>query len=349
MPKARRHHARIRVRYPLEGERISLRGETAWSRDVEAEEVSADGTTFDFRLPLRGAFGYFKPVLHGPDGSERWSVGSNYLAVAGGEDRVREIYPHFRQDDLCSVCELRELACASGSRHTFRVFYPPGYAENTLKRYPVVYMHDGQNLFFPDEAFLGSTWKIAETLELLNSMNAVDKVIVVGIYPEDRTREYTKPGYRAYGRFLAEQLKPVIDADYRTLPGPDSTAVMGSSLGGVASFHLAWEWPTLFGMAACLSSTFGWRDDLRERVASEPLRPVRFYLDSGWPRDNYEATRDMRDLLLSRGSVEGQDLLYFAFPEALHNEQHWATRVHLPFQFFLRWQIKRRRASRPRS
>jgi pimeloyl-ACP methyl ester carboxylesterase len=108
---------------------------------------------------------------------------------------------------------------------------------------------------------------------------------------------------------------------------------MGSSLGGVVSFYLAWEWPQIFGMAACLSSTFGFRDDLRERVASEPRRDLRLYLDSGWPRDNYEATRNMRALLLRRGYREGEDLLYLGFPEALHNEAHWAMRAHVPFQF----------------
>jgi pimeloyl-ACP methyl ester carboxylesterase len=146
--------------------------------------------------------------------------------------------------------------------------------------------------------------------------------------------DYTAPGFEAYGRFLVETLKPTIDAEYRTLPGPRTTAVMGSSLGGVVSFHLAWQWPHVFGKAACLSSTFGWRDALRQRVLTEPKRPIELYLDSGWPQDNYEVTRDMRTLLIERGWVEGRDLLYFAFPQAAHDERHWAMRSHLPFQFF---------------
>jgi len=109
---------------------------------------------------------------------------------------------------------------------------------------------------------------------------------------------------------------------------------MGSSLGGVVSFYLAWQHPEVFGMAASLSSTFGWRDDLKDRVAEEPRRNVRFYLDSGWPQDNYEATRDMRALLVRKGYREGRDLFYLGFPEALHNEAHWAMRCHVPFQFF---------------
>ena len=70
------------------------------------------------------------------------------------------------------------------------------------------------------------------------------------------------------------------------------------------------------------------------RIDREPKRPVRIYLDSGWPRDNYEVTRDVRNRLHRRGFREGRDLLYFAWPEARHDERAWATRVHVPFQFF---------------
>src|SRR5262249_37055433 len=154
--------------------------------------------------------------------------------------------------------------------HLFRVYLPPGYGENTLRRYPVAYMQDGRNLFFPEESFLGAEWQVDETLDLLDSMSVIDQTIVVGIYAERREEEYTAPGYRLYGRSLAEEVKPFIDSRFRTLPGPSDTAVIGSSLGGVVSFFMAWEWPEVFGRAACLSSTFGWKDDLIERVLREP-------------------------------------------------------------------------------
>lgn len=112
------------------------------------------------------------------------------------------------------------------------------------------------------------------------------------------------------------------------------TAILGSSLGGVAALHAAWQWPKVFGMAACLSGTIGWKDDLRERIASERKRSLRLYLDSGWPADNYEVTREMASLLTARGFEEGKEMLYLAFPHALHNERSWAMRVHLRLQFF---------------
>jgi pimeloyl-ACP methyl ester carboxylesterase len=124
------------------------------------------------------------------------------------------------------------------------------------------------------------------------------------------------PGYEDYGRFLVERLKPLIDTKYRTFTGPMNTAVMGSSLGGVVSFYLGWQWPSVFGKMACLSSTFTYRDNLLDRVSSEPKRSIRIYLDSGWPGDNYEPTRSMRDRLIWKGYRPGSELFYLAFPEA---------------------------------
>lgn len=316
---------RILVHYPSGRGELRLRTDRDWDRDLAP--VAASGTHAEFELGDGQPFVYFKPVLRNGD-AVLWSQGDNYLAITT-DPAGRAIYPHFDPEPHCSACELREVR---GRR--YRVFHPPGYDENTLKRYPVLYMHDGQNLFFPDEAFGGSDWQVDETLLTLDAMNLIDKVLVVGIYARDRMHEYTRDGYHDYGRFLVDELKPEIDARYRTLPGPQTTAVMGSSLGGVVSFFLGWQWPEIFGNAACLSSTFTYNDDLLQRVAGEEKRPVRFYLDSGWPGDNYEVTCSMRDLLLRRGYRFGDDLLHFAFPKALHNERAWAMRSHIPFQFF---------------
>ena len=192
-------------------------------------------------------------------------------------------------------------------------------------------------------AFGGNEWQVDETMDRLDEMNALRKVIVVGIRPADRMRDYTAPGYREYGRFLTQGLKPFIDQRFRTLEGPGNAIVMGSSLGGVAALHVAWAHSDVFGGAACLSSTFGRFDDLFERVATEPKRPLLLYLDSGWPKDNYEATNAMRDLLVSRGYQLGVDLMQFSFPEGKHAEGSWAARSHLPFQFFFgrAWRAQR--------
>jgi predicted alpha/beta superfamily hydrolase len=323
--------ANVRVHYPLASGRLVLRAEPDWTHDIKPVSVDSDSARFEFSLAGGSAFRYFKPVLL--DAGERWAIGANSLWLA---DRpgAQDCYPFFNADEHCSECELLQLADSARRRHRFRVFYPPGYHENPLRRYPVLYMQDGQNLFFPGEAFGHQHWRIAETLRLLDRMNAIDQVIVVGIYPNERESDYTRPGYESYGRFLVETLKPYIDDRYRTLAAARHTAVMGSSLGGVVSLYAAWQHPEVFGAAACMSSTFGWRDDLTTRIATEPARDVQIYLDSGWPNDNYEATRHMHSLLASRGYRDGHNLHYYSFPQAAHDEHHWAMRAHLPLQLF---------------
>lgn len=322
----------IRVIYPTDGGRIALRTEENWNADIEPRSVNQDACISEFWINTERPYFYFKPVLLNGD-CVQWSRGENFLAIATS-DAPLDIHPYFHEDTHCSVCELMPpLAGPSGMEHRFRVFLPPGYYENTLKKHPVLYMHDGQNLFFKKEAFLGNTWKADEVISMLDKMNAIEQVIVVGIHPNDRMSEYTLPGYEDYGRFLVETLKPLIDTKYRTLAGPTNNAVMGSSLGGVVSFYVGWQWPEVFSKVACLSSTFTFRDNLLERVSAEPKRRIQIYLDSGWPGDNYEATRSMRDRLIWKGYRPGSELFYLAFPEAKHDENAWAARSPIPLQF----------------
>ncbi len=323
----------LRVVYPLVEGRIFLRTEQDWTRDIEPAEAPDEGHTFTFTVESEKPFLYFKPVLRSGDGLS-WTPGVNRLVLMTEPDS-RPVYPHFASAGGGRFAPPIEFdSTRLGRAHRILVYLPPGYDENGLKRYPVLYMQDGQNLFFPEEAFLGSDWRVDQTVSMLDSMSVVDDFIVVGVYSKDRFAEYTKPGYEAYGKSLVGEVKPRIDQDFRTLPGPHRSALLGSSLGGVVSFFLAWEWPDVFGRAGCLSSTFGYRDDLLERVLSEKKRDAGFYLDSGWPGDNYEVTLSMAMALVSRGWVFGRDLIHFAFPLAEHDEKAWGLRLHLPLQLF---------------
>lgn len=325
---------RVKVVYPRTDGRIVLRTDVDWERDVEAASVSEDGTSWEFEFDTDATFSYFKPCLRDARDAFHWSVGTNYLAVTTAP-APKEIYPHFHGGARGTISDPIDVPDPlSGAIRRVRVYQPPGYHENVLKRYPTLYMHDGANLFFPEEAFAGSDWEVGDTMDTLDAMNVIDKVIVVGVYSHDRMREYAQDGWHDYGSFLVETLKPAVEQSFRVLDGPSRTAVMGSSLGGLVSLFLAWQWPEVFGMAGCLSSSFFYDNDLFQRIAGEPRRDVRIYLDSGWPEDNYEVTRSMRDLLAQRGYVAGRDLLYFAFPYAVHNERSWAMRSHIPFQFF---------------
>lgn len=319
---------RVTIRYPLGTDRLVLRTAADWDADLHPVELAPEFAVFE--VPIQGINLALKPCLL--RGNQFfWSKGSDYVLSANEPDP--EIWPFFFANDRGRVGAIAEVAGAERS-HALRVYLPPGYDENSLRRYPVLYMQDGKNLFFPDEAFGGNEWQVDETMDRLDRMNAVRKVIVVGVAAADRMKDYTLPGYIEYGEFLVNHIKPVIDRDYRTRPDAANTVVMGSSLGGVVSLYLAWRYPEVFGGAACLSSTFGYQDDLFKRIAAEPRRPIRVYLDSGWPRDNFDATNAMRDLLLQRGFRLGTDLMQFSFPEGLHSEDSWAERIHLPFQYF---------------
>ncbi len=324
----------IDVAWPGRAEALRLRTDDDWEVDrAPSEPVAPGADVATFRVVLDRPFKEFKPLLLDPTGP-LWAAGDN-LFVVSGETHVR-VFPRFDGATHCGECTEKHVASAfeaDGLR--VRVFEPDGYREHPERRWPVIYMQDGQNLFFADESFLGETWQVQETVRSLARMALIEPALVVGIKANDREARYTSPGYASYGRALVEELKPWVDENYRTLAGPSHTAVMGSSLGGVVSLYLAWQHPETFGSAACLSSTFGFKDDLLDRVAREPKRPVRLYLDSGWPRDNYEVTLAMRNRLIAAGYRLGDDLVHFAFPGARHGESAWATRLHMPFQYLL--------------
>lgn len=319
----------IRVRYPHGGGRMVIYTSEDWEVPIEPVELDEEKHLTTFRVETDKTFLYYKPCLIVGDESF-YCRGSNFLAIMLADDY--EIFPHFFEKNVGTVTDVMLLG-AGEAEHKVRVYLPPGYSENTLKRYPVLYMQDGHNLFFPEEAFTGQTWEVEKTLTLLDDMNVMDPVIVVAIYPNDRMHEYTYPGYHEYGKFLVETVKPQIDVHFRSLKAPQFSAVMGSSLGGVVSLYLGWEYPHIFAKVACLSSTFTWKDDLMNRIMEEDRRDIKIYMDSGWPGDNFEVNRAMFDLLQRQGYEVNSDVMYLAFPEASHSEGDWATRIHIPFQF----------------
>lgn len=327
------HRIQLRIHYPTELENVVLRTDLGWEQDVLPSKIDLDGSFAEFQFETTQPFVYLKPCLRRSN-QLLWAIGPNSL-VPATRDEVLDAYPNFSSSSEGRVLDLITLDSKILNRqHRLRVYVPAGYDENTLRSFPVMYMQDGSNLFFSDEAFMGQDWGVREKVAMLNTMSAIQPMIIVGIYSADRMVEYTKPGYEAYGRSVVEEVKPYIDAKFRTRPGPQNTGVMGSSLGGVVSFYMAWQWPEVFGNAGCLSSTFTHKDDLVERVLQEPRRDVRFYLDTGWPGDNYEVGLAMALALAERGYRYGLDFMYLAFPNAKHSENDWGQRLHVPLQFF---------------
>lgn len=323
---------RLRIAYPAGSGRVVLRTEQDWDKTIEPVSISEDGNISTFELEADQPFLYFKPCLVRDD-QFHWSVGPNKLVLME-EDEKRVSYPCFFSSEKGEFSKLIEIPSKIlGRTHRVRAYVPPGYHENTLSTYPVAFMQDGQNLFFPAEAFMGRDWDVDQTSATLSAMCAVEDFVFVGIYSEDRMLDYTKPGYESYAKSLAEEIVPVAQERLRIGNHRRHRSVWGSSLGGVVSFYSVWQHADVFGTAVCMSSTFSHKDNLIERVLNEPQRDVGFYLDSGWPGDNYEVTVGMAMALVSRGWRYGHNLFHLAFPRAEHDEKSWGMRLHLPLQF----------------
>lgn len=230
---------------------------------------------------------------------------------------------------------------------------------------PVLYMHDGQNLFDPALAYGGETWGVAEALARLAGEGVVPPTIIVGIWNQpQRWREYmpqrplaTPAGAQrlaqmgpefaggpladAYLRFLVTELKPFIDRQYPTRPGREQTFVMGSSMGGLISLYALCEYPAVFAGAGCLSTHWPAGEGIVLDYLAENLpRPGqhKIYFDYGTATLDalYEPYQQRADALLrAAGYSEGQDWVTRKFPGAEHNEAAWRGRVHIPLAFLL--------------
>lgn len=187
-----------------------------------------------------------------------------------------------------------------GKPRRIHIWTPPSYDTDKARRYPVLYVQDGQNAFTtagPGAAFGWGSWALDSTAAELARDKRVEEFIMVAIdCSNERYKEYRGPQtwlksqttndlYASYERFLIEELKPKIDHDYRTKPGPKDTATLGSSMGGVVSIALAWERPKVFGKAASLSGAFQVEDKAFLRKILAPYtgkkKSTRLYLDSG--------------------------------------------------------------------
>ena len=230
---------------------------------------------------------------------------------------------------------------------TVVVYLPPGYDAATADRYPVLYLHDGQNVFDRATSF-GEEWQVDESAQRLITAGEIEPLIIVGIYNtgEHRLDEYTPTpelqegrGGLAddYGRMLVEELKPFIDSAYKTLPSASSTAIGGSSLGGLLTMHLGLRYPTAFSRLAVLSPSVWWDDRviLREVEALPAHLPLRIWLDAGTAEgvDTLVNARALRDALVAKGWTIGQDLAYLEAEGGEHNEQSWSARVERVLKF----------------
>lgn len=228
-----------------------------------------------------------------------------------------------------------------------RIYLPPSYERQPDRHYPVLYLHDGQNVFSTvgtNVAFGWGNWQLDKTVDDYSAQAKLQEIIMVGIdCTSARYLEYRGPAYpyeqaelaklkrpppaagddsrfEKYSRFLIEELKPKIDREYRTLPDAANTGVMGSSMGGICSLVLAWRHPEIFGRAASISGAFQvekrhFLDNVLHRHGG-PSKPVKIYLDSGLVDytggdDGRKETEAVAIELRRIGWRDGVDLLHY--------------------------------------
>lgn len=237
---------------------------------------------------------------------------------------------------------------------TISVWLPPGYDLEPQRRFPVLYMHDGQNLFDPETAFAGNPWYADEVAEREARAGRVEPLLIVGVANSvDRLREYgpRRPGQeqagdwsRDYGRYLVEEVKPFIDGVYRTRREADFTGIGGSSMGGLISLQLCKWYPDVFRRCAALSPSLWWDREyfLQDApIDTRWLEQCRVWIDMGSREGASEAgMRAMvgRAARLARqferqGMREGNEFVFLEAEDGMHNEAAWGGRFDRVLRF----------------
>ncbi|MCU6712895.1 alpha/beta hydrolase-fold protein [Paenibacillus sp. J5C_2022] len=234
------------------------------------------------------------------------------------------------------------------------IYLPPGYRQERAKRFPVLYMHDGQNIFHP--AFNGYSWQVHDTVDRLIALGRIEEIIVVGLANRgmERADEFThelegvryeddkvsiRPKGHLYEAFVIEEVKPFIDEMFRTLPDRENTALMGSSRGGQVTYHIGFRRPDIFGKLAIVSPYFYCVDPVAGAEApqlhtfrqKQPLS--RIWIDLGGREGTLVMEKHVRGVaeqLLSLGYSAGEELAYYCDPDAEHVEKDWAARLASP-------------------
>ncbi|MDZ7629057.1 MAG: alpha/beta hydrolase-fold protein [Parvularculaceae bacterium] len=338
-------------------------------RERVARVTAPKGTVLDYKFTL----GSWEREALGPSGM----VMANFRLALEKNVSARHEIVDFKKDTKEYIADAKGSGVTgtllywtdvaseflSETRHV-SVWLPPGYDEDTARRYKVLYMSDGQNLFDPRIANTGVDWGVDEAVTALVGEGAIDPVIVVGVWSSARRGSEYSPWHGApdYARFLTGELMPRVNAQFRTLTGPDNTAHMGSSMGGLLSFYLATKHPDVFGACGCLSTHVPFseavaarflpeRDGVNAAGAAPDETPyilkeiaaglsipksAQLWFDygtAGLDADYGPAHAALREALLEQGLVEGEDFVMRRYDGADHNETSWRARLKDPLRF----------------
>jgi predicted alpha/beta superfamily hydrolase len=233
---------------------------------------------------------------------------------------------------------------------TYLVYLPPGYSADDPWLYPVIYVHDGQNVFDPRTAPFGIEWGLDDVTQELILQRRIAPLVLVAVYnSKKRQDEYTPfadmlykgGGADSYLEFLITELKPAVAAAYRVSHAPALTGMLGSSLGGLLSLYAGWRYPEHFGQILALSPSLWWGGrDLIVAIGGDP-RPcpnTRIWMDVGTRESNDDRNRNgvpdvldelrtLKAVLLYKGFQLNRNLFYSEVEGAAHTESDWGGRV----------------------
>lgn len=333
---------------------LARSGDGLWRGTLELPA----GTAFEFKVTRGG----WETVEKDARGGE---IANRRATATAGSDTVHVEVAAWRDQTEAPVARARTITgtvvkhAAFPSKHVasrdILVWLPPGYDRQPLRRYAVAYFHDGQNVFDGATSFIpGQEWRADEAADGLIRARRIPPVIMVAV-PNTAARvdEYTaeaggpRGGGKSadYFRFLVEELMPFVNAHYRTQTDPAHTAVIGSSLGGLASLDLGLAYPERFGRIGCVSPAVWWADTaIVSRVRQVGKRPLRVWVDIGTAESTSSSTgqkvwldhaRFLREAMVQAGWREGADLHYEEVEGAAHNEAAWAARVGRILEYLL--------------
>lgn len=235
------------------------------------------------------------------------------------------------------------------------VWLPPSYGQSD-KHYPVIYMHDGQNLFDKYASFVGE-WQVDETMQALSGEGL--EAIIVGLpNNENRMYEYNPYSYHLDGRgelylqFLVEIVRPLVDSEFRTLKEPAFTGIAGSSMGGLISLYGFLMYPAVFGFCGAFSTAYWFgQEGLLNTIDEKADGRGKIYLDvggkEGYVLDKWqiaagntdhayvEGVQRLRDALIQHGYQPGTSLLYVEESDGAHHENDWARRLPAALRYLL--------------
>jgi len=236
-----------------------------------------------------------------------------------------------------------------GNQRDLIVLLPRSYSQPNAaqRRYPVLYMQDGNNLYDPQLAFGGVDWGVDEAVDELTGTGELPEVIVVGIFnTAGRMEEYTPvsdPGHGggkgdAYRRFMVEELKPFIDKQFRTKTDRASTSIGGSSLGALISLYVGLSNPETFGGIIVMSPSFWWANGwVNEWVSKQKIRKdLRMWVDMGTNEgEGMLESVKVFDRAFDKAFPEVKNYRFYEIPGAGHNESAWRSRIRYPLLFVI--------------